>query len=100
MTQPDQESPPLDCLYATICGFPIPFFLAGAGGNREAARAAILELINAYHPANVTELDLVGRIVGFSIVAMDNLRLSMEDGLFAAKALPLRPLPVDFSRRS
>jgi hypothetical protein len=100
MTQPDQESPPLDCLYATICGFLIPFFLAGAGGSREAARAAILELINAYHPATVTELDLVGRIVGFSIVAMDNLRLSMEDGLSAAKVLRYRSNAVSLSRAS
>jgi hypothetical protein len=99
-SQPDQANPTLDCLYATICGFILPFFLASAGGNTKAARAAVAELIDAYNPATPTELDLVGRIIGFSIVAMDNLRLSMDDGLSTTKVLRYRSNAVSLSRAS
>jgi hypothetical protein len=98
--QPDQSNPTLDCLYATICGFILPFFLAAAGGNVKAARAAVAELIDAYNPATPTELDLVGRIIGFSIVAMDNLRLSMDDDLSTTKLLRYRSNAVSLSRAS
>jgi hypothetical protein len=103
MTQPEPASPaivstPINCIRATICGFLIPFFLTAAGGNLEAARAAILELIDAYNACTITELDLVGRIVGFSIVAMDNLRLSMTQDLSDTKVLRYRSNAVALSR--
>jgi hypothetical protein len=98
MSQPDQASPTVDCLLTTICGFLLPFFLVGAGGNLAAARAAVLELIDAYSPNTPTELDLVGRIIGFSTAAMDNLRLSMSEGLSDTKVLRYRSNAVSLSR--
>jgi hypothetical protein len=100
MTDPAQANSTMDCLYGTICGFLVPFFLAAAGTNVEAARATVLDLINAYNPATATELDLAGRILGFSIVAMDNLRLSMEPGLPVTKVLRYRSNAVSLSRAS
>ena len=50
MTQPEQANPTLECLCATICAFLLPFYLAGAGGNPEAAKAAVREFIDAYNP--------------------------------------------------
>jgi hypothetical protein len=78
----------------------LPFFLAAASGNVSAARAAVLELIGAYSPGTSIELDLAGRVIGFSIVAMDNLRLSMEDGLSATRVLRYRSNAVALSRAS
>jgi hypothetical protein len=98
MIQPEQAGPTVRCLRTTICGFLMPFFLAAAGGNPEAAQAAILELIDAYKPRTTAELDLVGRIVGFSIVAMDNLRLSMADDMSDTKVLRYRSNAVALSR--
>jgi hypothetical protein len=98
MTQSGQANPTIDCLYATICGFLLPFFLTAAGGNLETAHAAILELIDAYNPATPVQLDLVGRVIGFSTAAMDNLRLSMGDGLSDTKVLQYRSNAVSLSR--
>lgn len=53
----------------------------------------IRQLINAYNPGSVTELDLAGRIVGFNIVAMDNLRLSMTQGLSDTKISDTEAMP-------
>ena len=98
MTQPGQANPTVNCVYATICGFLLPFFLLAAGGNLDAARAAVLELIDAHHPGSPTELDLVGRLIGFSTAALDNLRLSMGDGLSDTKVLRYRSNAVSLSR--
>jgi hypothetical protein len=87
-----------DCLFATILGFMLPFYLAGAGGNVDVARAAIVELIEAYGAATAAELDLVGRQIGFSAAAMDNLRLSMRAGLSDTKVLQYRGNAVALSR--
>jgi hypothetical protein len=89
-----------DCLFGTIMGFLLPFFLAAAGGNPQIAKAAIKELIEAYNAATPTELDLVGRIIGFSTVAMDNLRLSMIPGLSDTKILRYRSNAATLSRSS
>ena len=74
-------SPPnaIDCIFEQILGFMLPFYLAAAGGDAGLAREAIAELVDAYDCATAAELEpLVGRILGFSTVAMDNLRLSMK----------------------
>ena len=92
--------PLTDCIRATILGFMLPFFLAGAGGNQQIATAAIRELINSYNASTPTELDLVGRIIGFSIAAMDNLRLSMTPGLSDTKLLRYRGNAATLSRSS
>ncbi|HEY0423296.1 MAG TPA: hypothetical protein VGC82_08240, partial [Rhodopila sp.] len=76
------------------------FFLAAAGGNPQIAKAAIRELIEAYNAATPIELDLVGRIIGFSTVAMDNLRLSMTPGLSDTKILRYRSNAATLSRSS
>jgi hypothetical protein len=100
MTQSDPNTPVTDCIIATIVGFMLPFFLAGAGGNQDVAKAAIRELLDAYNAGTPTELDLAGRIVGFSIVAMDNLRLSMAPDLSDTKVLRYRCNAVTLSRSS
>src|ERR1700757_4783632 len=55
-----------DCLFDSILGFLLPFFLLGAGGDRTVATAAVRELIQAYNASTPTELGLAGRILGFS----------------------------------
>jgi hypothetical protein len=59
----------------------LPFFLAGAGGDPEAATAAILELVSNYGPETGAELDLVVQIINFGAAVMDNLRQSTRPGL-------------------
>jgi hypothetical protein len=100
MTANSVATPTTDCIFATILGFMLPFFLAGAGGNQQIATIAIRELIDAYNARTATELDLVGRIVGFSIAAMDNLRLSMTPGLSDTKVLRYRANAVTLCRSS
>ncbi len=74
MSQPNAT----DCIFEHILGFMLPFYLAAAGGDAKLAREAIFELVEAYGCATAVELEIAGRILGFSTVAMDNLRLSME----------------------
>jgi hypothetical protein len=100
MTQPNPEAEITECLASTIVGFMLPFFLIAAAGNPDHARAAIRELINAYNASTPTELDLTGRIIGFSIAALDNLRLSMTPGLSDTKVLRYRGNAVTLSRAS
>jgi hypothetical protein len=94
------SDPAFDCLFNTISGFLLPFFLAGAGGDPQAAQAAIAQLISSYNPTTTQELDLAGRIIGFSIVALDNLRLSMTGDLSNTKILQYRSNAVSLSRAS
>jgi hypothetical protein len=87
-----------DCIFEQILGFMLPFYLAAAGGEPGLAREAIGELVNAYDCGTPTELELVGRILGFSTVAMDNLRLSMQPEMSDAKILRYRSNAVALSR--
>jgi hypothetical protein len=91
-TRSTAENAPSDCICRTILDFMLPFFLAGAGGVVEVAHAAILELLDAYAPATMQELDLASRVIIFGITSMDNLRLSMSD--------PLMPDTVKLRYRS
>ena len=100
MSQIDHDVSAIDCLFETILGFMLPFFLVGAGGSPDIAGAAVRELIDAYGAGTSTELDLVGRIVGFSIAALDNLRLSMTTGMSDTKVLRYRCNAVTLSRAS
>jgi hypothetical protein len=100
MTQSNPIAPGTDCIFATLLGFMLPFFLAGAGGDQAIATAAIRELIDAYNAGSATELDLVGRIIGFSTAAMDNLRLSMTPGMSDSKVLRYRSNAVTLCRSS
>jgi hypothetical protein len=98
MTHP--KPPNTDCIVATIIGFLLPFFLAGANGNAEVATAAIRAVIDGYSARTPEEFDLVGRIVGFSTVGMDNLRLSKTPGLSDTKVLQYRNNAVSLCRSS
>jgi hypothetical protein len=91
-------SRPTDCIFENILGFLLPFFLVSAGGDADLARAAITEMAEAYSVASVTELELVGRILGFSVVAMDNLRLSMNPEMSDTKVLRYRSNAAALSR--
>jgi len=93
--------PPIDAvdvIFENILAFLLPFFLFAAGSEAALARSAIRELAEAYDAATVTELELVGRILGFSVVAMDNLRLSMAQGMSDNKKLRYRSNAVALSR--
>jgi hypothetical protein len=98
MSEPSHEADITECLFETIFGFMVPFFLTAAQGNPDLARATVRQLINAYNPGSLTELDLAGRIIGFNIVAMDNLRLSMTQGLSDTKILRYRGNAVTLAR--
>ncbi len=98
MTQPDSQPTTIDCIFENILTFMLPFFLSSAGGDADLGRAAIQELAEAYNAATVTELELVGRVLGFSVVAMDNLRLSMNPGMSDTKILRYRSNAVALSR--
>jgi hypothetical protein len=87
-----------DCIFEQILGFMLPFFLAAAGGDAGLAREAVAELVGAYDCATATELELAGRILGFSTVAMDNLRLSMKPEMPDTKILRYRSNAVALSR--
>src|SRR3954470_16380405 len=78
----------------------LPFSLAAAGGDKALARAAIIELAEDYNAATAVELELVGRILGFSTVAMDNLRVSMDPDMSDTKVLRYRSNAVALSRAS
>lgn len=98
MTQQEFQPTAIDCIVENIFDFMLPFFLSSAGGDADLARAAIRELAEAYNPATATEIELVGRILGFSTVAMDNLRLSMKPDLSDTKVLRYRSNAVALSR--
>ena len=100
INQPDTDPSAFDCILGNILGFMLPFFLVSAGGNTGQACAAIKELIDAHQANTPVELDLVGRIIGFSIAAMDNLRLSMAPDLSATKVLRYRCNAATLSRSS
>jgi hypothetical protein len=98
MIQAEPETTTIDCIFENILGFMLPFFLSSAGGDADLARGAIRELAEAYNVATATELELVGRILGFSTVAMDNLRLSMNSEMSDTKVLRYRSNAVALSR--
>jgi hypothetical protein len=100
ISQLDTGPSAFDCILGNIFGFMLPFFLVSAAGNADLARAAIKELIDAYQASSPAELDLVGRVIGFSIAAMDNLRLSMTPGLSVTQVLRYRCNAVSLSRSS
>jgi hypothetical protein len=88
----------IDCIFEHILGFMLPFFLVAAGGDKALARAVIIELAEAHNAATAVELELVGRILGFSTVAMDNLRISMDPEMSDTKVLRYRSNAIALSR--
>jgi cell division septum initiation protein DivIVA len=94
------QNPSFECTFDTILRFMLPFFLTAAAGDPQIARATVNDLIQAYNASTAGELDLVGRVIGFSTAAMDNLRLSMAPGLSDTKVLRYRSNAVTLSRAS
>jgi hypothetical protein len=98
MIQPESQPAAIDCIFDNILAFMLPFFLSAAGGDPNLGRAAIQQLAEAYNATTAIELELVGRILGFNTVAMDNLRLSMNPGMSDTKILRYRSNAVALSR--
>ena len=98
MIQPTMEIQINECLYGTIVGFLLPFFLKAAGGNEEIARATIVQLIDAHKAANDVEIDVAARIVGFGVASLHNLRLSMGPDLPVAGIIQYRTNAINLSR--
>jgi hypothetical protein len=101
MTQTDLDTAQpttMDCIFENILVFMLPFFLSSAGGDADLASDTIRELAEGYNVTTATELELAGRILGFSTVAMDNLRLSMDPEMADTKVLRYRSNAVALSR--
>jgi hypothetical protein len=98
MSHPESQPDTVDCLFTTILNFLLPFYLVGAGCNADIARVAIADLVEAYDAATTRELDLAGRLIGYSAAAMDNLRLSMRADLSDRKILQYRSNAVALGR--
>jgi hypothetical protein len=82
-----------------ICLTLAAFALPAAGGDPDKANALIADMILAHQPTNMMELELAGRIVGFSLAAMDNLRMSIADpDMPDAKVLRCRSSAASLSR--
>ena len=97
MPNPNPDS--LDLACQAICFTLVPFVLAAAGGDAAKANAVITDMIMAYEPANLIELDLAGRIVGFNLAAMDSIRRSIADpDMPDAKVLRYRSNAASLSR--
>ena len=94
-SQPDTMDRALEAIAMAL----MPFLLLGAGDDPEKARAAVADLIRAYNPTDVQQLDLAARIVGFGLAALDNLRLSMaRPELSDTKVLRFRSSAVSLNR--
>jgi hypothetical protein len=98
MTTAEPQPTTFDCIFENILGFMLPFFLTSTEADTEIACLAIRELAEGFNVATANELELVGRILGFSTVAMDNLRLSMNPELSDTKVLRYRSNAVALSR--
>jgi hypothetical protein len=77
MIQFPEEPVGANAIEARIVEVLLPFFLSGAGGDEDVARAAIHDQIATYKPTSAPEILKVGRIVGLRRSAIDNLRLSV-----------------------
>jgi len=86
----------LHTLLAHLAGL----FLAGAGGNREAAEQAAASLLAAYHPETQDELRLAAQVVGFSFHALEALTQTATPDMPLNRILRLRGSAVSLSRES
>jgi len=96
---PKEDAFAVNCVFHTIIAYLMPYLLEGAGDDPVTARAAVLELIDAYNAATVRELTLAGRIIAFNLAALDNMRRSMLDPAMSdAMVLRLRGNAVALNR--
>jgi hypothetical protein len=68
----------------------MPFYLGASHGDQDLARDAIAAMLETFNPKSVREVDLAGRVISFSTVAMDSLGLSMRQGLSEARIMRYR----------
>jgi hypothetical protein len=75
-------------------------FLAGAGGDMEAARQAASHMLGAYDPQTEDEFRLAAIIVGFSFQALEALGQAAAADLPLTRILRLRSGAVSLSREA
>jgi hypothetical protein len=96
---PAPNAATMDVALQSICLSLVPFLLAACDADPARAREVAADMIRAYEPADMIELDLIGRIVGFGLAAMDNIRRSIADPeLPAAMVLRYRSAAASLSR--
>jgi hypothetical protein len=87
-----------NCVFKTVLVCLYPFYLPAADGDVAVACSSVALLIQDNRPSGPVETDLVGRMVGYGIAALDNLRLSMQPGLSDSKILQYRAGAVALGR--
>ncbi len=91
MTRPPaQAATPDSPLMEFLLGILASLLTAGGLTDPATVQAAAREAIDAYAPRNHAELLTVTQIVGLSLTALDNLRLSMGPDVTSAMKLRLR----------
>jgi len=70
---------PSDILLECVLGFLTPLLMAGCSCDLGHARMAAIETLASYQARTQAELVKIAQIIGFGLIAMDNLRLSMAD---------------------
>ncbi len=96
---PDPNPTSMELALKTICLTLMAYVLPAADGDPAKASALIADMVHAYAPADLVEMDLAGRLVGFSLGAMDSMRLSIADpDLPAAQILRHRTTAAGLSR--
>jgi hypothetical protein len=81
---------PADALLEAIVCFLTPLLVGGCSGDAGRARLGAIDTVAAYQARNRSELVKIGQIIGFGLMAMDNLRLSMTPDLPLSMVLRLR----------
>jgi hypothetical protein len=77
-----------------------PLILTGAAGDMNAAREAASQMLTAYDPQTLDELNLSANIVGFSFQALEALGQAATPGMPLTRTLRLRGGAVSLSRES
>jgi hypothetical protein len=83
-----------------ILGLLAPIFLVAAGGDMEAARAAVNSMLACYNVRTDEELRLVALTIAFSFGALDALGLAANPDLSLNQVLRLRGNATALSRAS
>ena len=81
---------PSDLLLAFALSVIVPLLMAGGIGDAEAARCAAMETIAAYRANGRDQLVSIAQLVGFALVSLDSLRLSVPAELSLPMKLKLR----------
>lgn len=96
---PDPNPTSMELALKSICLTLMAYVLPAADGDPAKASALIADMVQAHAPADLVEMDLAGRLVSFSLGAMDSMRLSIADpDLPAAQILRHRTTAAGLSR--